>query len=394
MKRIIILPGGINKICRLSLLFLLAVTIISCKGREGILDAENYSSVDSAVVSAKGFTIEKKENYSVVTIKNPWQGAEGISMVHYLVKRGTPVPGEIDSGKVIFVPVESIVCMSTTHVGMIAALGKGNSIKGLSGVNLVYDPEISTMTDKGLVSEVGYETSMNQELIIKLSPDIVMMYGIGSESAGHVNKIRELGIKIMFNGDYLETEPLAKAEWIKLFGSLFCEEELADSIFQAEMLEYNRIKNIVINSKNSAPSVLLGLPYKETWYVSPGNSFVSRLIEDAGGNYIWKNTVSATSMPYGLENVYIAAMNADYWLNIGSVSGSNEIRMVDKRLTDLKCFKNGNLYNNNKRVNPSGGNDYWESGAVKPHIILLDMASILHPELFPDHILYYYQKIK
>ncbi len=393
MMRIIILPGVIKKICRLLLLFLLAATFISCKGRKGIPNAENDSSGANIVVSAKGLTIEKKENYSVVTIKNPWQGAEGISFVHYLVKRGTTVPWEIDQTKVIYVPVESIVCMSTTHVGMIAALGKGNLIKGLSGVSFVYDPEISAMTKKGMVSEVGYETSMNQELIIKLSPDIVMMYGIGSESAGHVNKIREMGIKIMFNGDYLETEPLAKAEWIKLFGSLFCKEELADSIFQAEMLEYSRIKNIVRNSKKPAPSVLLGLPFKETWYVSPGNSFVSKLIEDAGGNYIWKNTVSAMSMPYGLENVYIAAMNADYWLNIGTVTGSSEIGRVDKRLTDLKSFKNGNLYNNNKRINSSGGNDYWESGAVKPHLILMDMASILHPELFPDHKLYYYQKI-
>jgi iron complex transport system substrate-binding protein len=146
------------------------------------------------------------------------------------------------------------------------------------------------------------------------------------------------------------------------------------------------------NSSNK-PSVLLGLPFKDTWYISPGNSFISKLIEDAGGNYLWKNTASAVSMPYGLENVYIAAMNADYWLNIGAVKNSTEISRVDKRLADLKCFRSGNLFNNNKRATLSGGNDYWESGALKPHIILKDMASILHPELFPDYKLYYYQKI-
>ncbi|HUX95528.1 MAG TPA: ABC transporter substrate-binding protein [Bacteroidales bacterium] len=393
MKRILILPDVANKICNASLVFLLTIITISCQGKKRILFDENSESGERVVVSAKGFSIVRNENYSVVSIKNPWQGAEGVRLVHYLVKRGTPLPPGIDSGQVIFVPVESIVCMSTTHVGMIVALGKGNAIKGLSGAGLVYDPEISIMVNKGFVSEVGYETSMNQELIIKLSPDIVMMYGIGSESAGHVNKIRELGIKIMFNGDYLETDPLSKAEWIKLFGVLFCREKLADSIFNEEMLAYGQIRNIVKNSKSAAPSVLLGLPFKDTWFVSPGNSFISKLIEDAGGNYLWKNTVSAFSMPYGLENVYIAAMNADYWLNIGTASRSDEITMVDKRLADLKCFKNRNLYNNNKRVNQSGGNDYWESGALRPHLILKDMASILHPELFPDHELFYYQKI-
>ena len=51
------------------------------------------------------------------------------------------------------------------------------------------------------------------------------MYGIGSESAGYVGKIKELGIKVIFNADYLETDPLSKAEWIKLFGALYCKEE-------------------------------------------------------------------------------------------------------------------------------------------------------------------------
>ena len=61
-----------------------------------------------------------------------------------------------------------------------------------------------------------------------------MMYGIGSESAGYVGKIKELGVKVIFNADYLETDPLGKAEWIKLFGALYCKEKMADSIFISE----------------------------------------------------------------------------------------------------------------------------------------------------------------
>lgn len=373
--------------------FMLTLLIISCNERKGVTLNENFESGEQIVFSAKGLSIIRKENYSVVTIKDPWQGAQGVRFVHYLVKRGTSLPAGLDSGKIIYVPVRSIVCMSTTHVGMIAALGCVNSIKGMSGTAFAYEPEISALLKKGLISEVGYESSLNQELLIRISPELVMMYGIGSESAGYVNKIRELGIKIMFNGDYLETDPLGKAEWIKLFGALFCKEELADSIFSEEMLAYNQIRSIVKRSNEAAPLVLLGLPFKDTWFISPGNSFISRLVEDAGGSYLWKNTVSSLSMPYGLENVYTAALNADYWLNIGTVEKKDEITMVDKRLEDLKCFRNGNLYNNNRRVNSSGGNDYWESAALKPHLILKDMASILHPELFPDHELLYYQKI-
>ena len=376
-----------------NIIIVMAVLAISCQGSKTNIDNDKQDSDNQIVKNANGFSISRYDNYSRLTVMDPWQGAKGIKLVYYLVKRDSPVPPEISAGKIIFVPVRSIVCMSTTHVGMIDALGESKSITGISTAGYAYSDEITSRVKAGAISEVGYETSLNHELIIKLSPDLVMMYGIGSESSGHVNKLNELGINIMFNGDYLETDPLAKAEWIKMFGALYCKEEMADSIFNKEVNDYNSIRNYVKENTGSKPVVLLGLPFKDTWFISPGNSFVSKLIEDAGGTYLWKNTTSSESMPYGLENVYIAAMNADYWLNIGTVMNSGEITLVDKRLADLKCYRNGNLYNNNKRITESGGNDYWESGALRPHIILKDVASILHPGLFPDHSLYYYQKI-
>ena len=72
-----------------------------------------------------------------------------------------------------------------------------------------------------------------------------MIYGVGSESSGYVGKIEELGIKVIYNADYLETDPLGKAEWIKLFGALYCREKMADSIFNAEVEAYNNLKSFI-----------------------------------------------------------------------------------------------------------------------------------------------------
>jgi iron complex transport system substrate-binding protein len=98
-------------------------------------------------------------------------------------------------------------------------------------------------------------------------------------------------------------------------------------------------------------------------------------------------------MPFGIENVYLRALSADYWLNIGTINTRDEIKITDERLDELPCCKKGNLYNNNLRVTESGGNDYWEGGSLYPHLILRDIASILHPELFSGTELYFYRKI-
>jgi iron complex transport system substrate-binding protein len=347
----------------------------------------------SEVSGAERFTLDRKNGYTVLKIINPWQGAINVNNEYYLLKRGYKLPAGLDSSLRIYVPVKKIVCMSTTHVAMISALGEESTISGMSGTGFIFEKDLALKVEKGLIEDVGYEANLNKELILKLAPDLVMIYGIGSESAGYVAKINELGIKVVFNADYLETDPLRKAEWIKLFGALYCKESLADSIYNDEVENYNKLKYFIRQNISVRPMVLLGLPYKDTWYVSPGNSFISKMISDAGGDYLWQTSESPVSMPLGIENVYLRALTADFWLNIGSAKTKDEISMVDQRLEDLPCFKNGNLFNNNNRITMNGGNDYWESGSVYPHLILKDLASILHPELFGKNELFFYRKL-
>ncbi len=383
----------LHKIRNLTLPLFLAIVLVSCTHAGENLNEKKSGYGEKFIKSAERLKLEKENGYTKVTVVNPWQGAKGVNQPYFLVKRGTELPQGIDTSSVISVPVRKIICMSTTHIAMISALGEEKSIAGVSGSGFPYSKTLNESIEKGLVADVGYEANLNKELILTISPDLVMMYGIGSESNSYIGKIKELGIEVLFNADYLETDPLGKAEWIKLFGALYCKESLADSIYNSEVEIYNKVKAFISGNIAVRPKVLLGLPFRDIWYISPGNSFISKLIEDAGGDYLWKNTKSSLSMPYGLENVYINALLADYWLNIGTLKSKDEISVVDPRLNDLPCFKKGNLYNNNKRLTMNGGNDYWESGALYPHLIMNDIAAILHPDLFPDYELFYYRRI-
>jgi iron complex transport system substrate-binding protein len=375
--------------------FLVSVSIMlfSCT-RNTTKTANDPKITEKPILSyAKRLKIEYIDGYSQVSVLNPWQGASNIAQTWYLISEGDKTPSFIDTSSVIKVPVKKIICMSTTHLSMISALDKECSVVGFSGTRFIYDPELLRYVSIGGIHEIGFDDNLNKEMILKLDPDIVMVYGIGSESAGYIAKLKEMGVKVMYNADYLETDPLGKAEWIKLMGALYSREKMADSIFRIIENEYNNLKSFISSNVSERPSVMLGLPFKDTWYISPGNSYISALIADAGGKYLWQDTESSVSMPTGLENVFLKSISADYWLNSGSANSLDEILSIDPRLARLRCFKNGNVFNNIKRINAGGGNDYWEGGCLKPQILLRDIASILHPGLLPSAELYYYKRL-
>lgn len=379
------------------LTFLVALFLFACSGGTG--KSGNFHNTDikpdtSIIRIAKRFDIKYFDGYSQLSVISPWQGAGGTTHTWYLVPRGSSTPQGVDTSFVIFVPVRTIVCMSTTHLAMIKALGATGTVTGFSGTDFLYDTLLIEKVTNGSLKEIGYEDNLNKELIISLNPDLVMTYGVGSESSGYTGKIRELGFRVLFNADYLETDPLGKAEWIKVFGALYCKEQLADSLFRSIEAKYNELRDFIAGKIGERPTVMLGLPFKDTWYISPGNSYISKMIKDAGGRYLWENINSDLSMPTSLESVYLKAVNAGFWLNIGTVNSKDEITSVDSRLSGLSCFKNGNLYNNNNLINSTGGNDYWESGCINPHLLLRDLAVIFHPELFRDKSLHYYRIIK
>jgi iron complex transport system substrate-binding protein len=372
----------------------LIIILFSCNNPNKKSDSEKIEITDLKQVYAQRFQIEKHDFYTRLIIINPWQGAKNVTQEYFLIKRGNPVPEGISPDKVIFTPLEKIVCTSTTHIAMISALHSESTIAAVSGAEYVFNDEIRQATALGRIKDVGYEDNLNMELILELAPDLVMVYGIGNESMGYLDKLNELGIKVLFNADYLETDPLGKTEWIKVIGALYNKEMEADSVFNKVAGEYNILKSFITDKINTRPAVLLGLPWKDTWFISPGNSYISKLIKDAGGNYLWSDTESDVSMPFGLENVFLKALNADYWMNIGNAGNKDQIIATDARLSEIAAYKKGRLYNNNNRVNDTGGNDYWESGSMNPQFILHDMAVILHPELFNDTHLYYYKHLE
>jgi iron complex transport system substrate-binding protein len=377
---------------RYSFVLIVFCLMISCVYRQD--KPLNSVGISDTVMNkyANGYKIIKHSNYTEISVYNPWQKSGNVKLDYLLIKNEKDTLERSVTGCKIKLPVRKAICLSTTHLAFIDALDELGTVKAISGKNLVNNHKIRAGIEKGYIIDVGFERSLNYEAISAIKPDVVFAYGVESDISGYINKFKELGIPVVMVGEYLETHPLAKFEWIKFFGEFYGKQEIANLLFDSISNKYISLKNS-ISSLKLKPSVISALPWNGTWYISGNKTYLATLIADAGGDYVWKDLDSRESKPIDFELVYTRSENADVWINPGAATDLQFISNIDKRLTRLKPFKTGYIFNNNERINKTGGNDYWESGTVQPHVILEDLIKILHPQQNENHALFYYKKL-
>lgn len=99
------------------------------------------------------------------------------------------------------------------------------------------------------------------------------------------------------------------------------------------------------------PKVMINTPYAGSWFMASTESYVARLIADAGGDYIYKKNTSNRSLPIDLEEAYMLTAQADMWLNAGSAASLGELKSQFPKFANTRCVRNGAVYNCNKRLN-------------------------------------------
>lgn len=354
--------------------------------------AVDYFPDKASIVYAEGWTIEYSNHYKVITVLNPWQEAEE-TFQYVLVQCGTPAPEGFDNAQVIEVPAESIVTMSTTYLPHLAELDLLDRLVGLDNPQVVNTPTVVEMIEAGELATVGSGGEVNVERILELAPSLVMTYGTGNAEHDAHPQLLAAGVPVAINAEYMEPTPLGRAEWIKFTAAFFNQEATAEQAFAGVATEYEALA-VQARTVDERPTVLMNAPFQGTWYMAGGESYPSRFLDDAGAAYLWGNNASSSSLPLSFESVLERAADADYWLHPGTAATLNDLLAIDERLDSFAAAQEGRVYNNNRRVNENGGNDYWESGVTNPHLVLADLVAIFHPDLLPDHELYYYQQVR
>ena len=142
------------------------------------------------------------------------------------------------------------------------------------------------------------------------------------------------------------------------------------------------------------PKVLVGMAQEGSWYVPGGKSYTAQFIADAGGNYLWAQNNEKGGIPIDFESVLYKGLDADIWLNVVLARDKKQLYSADSRYASFKAFKNSSIYSYTARISENGGYDFYESGIVRPDLVLADLIKIFHPQKLPEQGLYYYEKMK
>jgi iron complex transport system substrate-binding protein len=376
------------KLQNILLFFLLVSIFVSCKTEQKqTVFKENKTSIKYA----KGFEIQYFDGYKKIIIKAPYPDAKE-QFEYALIPKENDIPEALKNLKIIRTPIEQFVVTSTTHIPMLELLEVENNLVGFPNTQYISSSKTRQLIANGTIKELGKEENINTEVLLDLNPEMVVGFSLSSNNKMFEN-IEKAGIPVLLNGDWLEETPLGRAEWLKFFGILFNKEKLADSIFNT--IEKDYIEAVLLAKEaKTKPTILSGVQFKDVWNLPAGESFVAKFLKDANTTYLWAASKGKGSLSLSFESVFEKAQQADLWIAPGHYTSYTQLKETNQHYTQFDAFTNKKIYSFNNKTGENGGVLYYELAPIQPHIVLKDIIKISHPELLPNYVPYFLEKLQ
>ena len=340
---------------------------------------KHEADMSTGMEYARWLDIDKRDGYSVVTVKNPWN-PRAVLQTYVLVPRDATAPAGVE-GTVVHTPLQSALVYSSVHGNVIKELGCLQSIKGVCDLQYFDMPEIKQGVADGNIINAGNSMQPTLEKVVQLHPDAIILSPFQN---GGYGALTGMGVPIIECADYMENTPLGRAEWIKLFGELYDRRAEADSVFATVVDNYNALKSLVDRVQHR-PKVISETVTSGVWYMPGGDSYMAHMFVDAGAEYPWKDNADTGSLSLSFEQVYDQAHDADVWLIKSLESMSyGEFAAMYQLNSEFKAFKDRNIYQC-----PSLNSTLYSDFPFHPDLLLSDYIKIFHPEVLPGATRYF-----
>ena len=340
---------------------------------------------------AQGFQLFQGENFWEIHVTQGYTGAE--KTYRYLILEEGAQVEKTGFDAVVQLPISKVILTSTTQVPHLDMLGETDKLIGFPQTDLISSIPTRARIDAGKVTDLGSGPSANPEMVIDLQPDWIMISTLG-EDLRYLDLFAQANVPALINGEYVEQNPLGRAEWIKFTGILLGKYEEAVAEFEKIKNAYQEAEKLASQlPANNRPKVLSGVMYQDIWYAPGAESWGAQILQNAGGDYVFSDQAGSGSLQLNYEFVLDRAAEAEVWIGSADFSDIKTMGSNEPRYRNFQAWKTGQIYTYTAKKGATGGLEYFELGYVRPDLILKDLIKILHPELLPEYELYFYQRL-
>ncbi len=293
---------------------------------------------------AENFSVDYYEGgYTLLTVK------DGTRIL--VVPEGKSIPENLEEGVVIMQrPIENLYLVASAVMDMFDALDALDSISlsGQKEENWYIESAKEAMANGEMVY-AGKYNKPDYELIVSENCTLAIENRMISHSPEVIEMLEDFGIPVMIEYSSYESHPLGRVEWIKFFGALVGKEQEADAAFaeQAAILD-----KVTADEGTDKTVAFFFITSNGLVQVRQSSDYVPKMIELAGGRYIFENLSDPESarstMNMQVEEFYNGAKDADYIIYNSSIDGgvTSVEELLDKceLLEDFKAVQEGNVF--------------------------------------------------
>ncbi len=353
--------------------------------------------VDENISSSLTYDYRLKLNYAEQFAVDYYDGGYALITISdgsrfLIIPHNMPIPDDLDDGIItIEQPVNNIYLAASAVMDMFCSLDALDTIllSGIKKEGWVIE-EAKKAMEAGEISYAGKYNAPDYEKILASDCNLAIESTMIFHSPEVKEKLESFGIPVFVDFSSYEKHPLGRTEWVKLYGVLLGKEDIADKAFAMQKTELDNI----ISEENTGKTVaFFYITSNETANVRKSGDYVPRMIELAGGSYIFSdlgdNTNASSTVNMQMEEFYANAKDADYLIYNSTIDGGvnsiDELLAKSSLLKDFKAIKEDNVFCTTKNL-------YQDS--MKLGTFIADIHTMLTSEDSIDETFHYMFKLQ
>ena len=251
---------------------------------------------------------------------------------------------------VLQAPLDNIYVAATSSMALFDAAGAIGQVRltGTKEDGWYIDAPKKALADGSMIY-AGKYSAPDYELLASSGCSLAVESMMILHTPEVKEKLEELGIPVFIDTSSTESHPLGRTEWVRLYGVLTGHEDEADAFFDTQKKLFAEAESY---EQTGLTVAFFSISSNGNVIVRASDDYIPRMIELAGGNYIFKDLLnengSSASVRLSIEDFYNTAKDADFLIYnatienpVGSIA---ELCSRSSLLKDFKAVQDGHVW--------------------------------------------------